>query len=103
MKILVAISNVPDTTTKIAFTDNDTKFSEDKVQYIVNPYDEWYALVRALEIKETSGGNVTIITVGPASVDADPTVNVNVTVIYFVSFYKYLFILLILFLTNTYV
>jgi electron transfer flavoprotein beta subunit len=70
MKILVCISQVPDTTTKIAFTDNDTKFNEDKVQYIVNPYDEWYALVRALEIKETSGGNVSIITVGPASVDA---------------------------------
>lgn len=70
MKILVCISQVPDTTTKIAFTDNDTKFNEDKVQYIVNPYDEWYALVRALEIKETSGGSVTIISVGAASVEA---------------------------------
>ena len=48
MKILVAISNVPDTTTKIAFTDNDTKFSTQGVQFIINPYDEWYALVRAL-------------------------------------------------------
>jgi electron transfer flavoprotein beta subunit len=70
MKILVCISQVPDTTTKIAFTDNDTRFNEDKVQYIVNPYDEWYALVRALELKETLGGNVTIITAGPAAVDA---------------------------------
>ncbi|HOY49684.1 MAG TPA: electron transfer flavoprotein beta subunit/FixA family protein, partial [Flavobacteriales bacterium] len=69
MKILVCISQVPDTTSKIAFTDNNTKFSEDKVQYIVNPYDEWYALVRALELKESLGGNVTIITVGTAAVE----------------------------------
>lgn len=70
MKILVCISQVPDTTTKISFVDNDTRFNEDKVQYIVNPYDEWYALVRALELKETLGGQVTIITVGTAAVDA---------------------------------
>lgn len=67
MKILVCISKAPDTTTKIAFTDNDTKFNEAGVQYIVNPYDEWYALVRALELTETSGGTVTTITVGPAT------------------------------------
>lgn len=70
MKILVCISKSPDTTSKIAFTDNNTKFDENGVQYIVNPYDEWYALVRALEIKETSGGNVTIITVGAAADEA---------------------------------
>lgn len=64
MKILVAISKAPDTTSKIAFADNDTKFNEAGVQYIVNPYDEWYALVRALELTETSGGTVTTITVG---------------------------------------
>ncbi len=64
MNILVCISKSPDTTSKIAFTDGNTKFDENGVQYIVNPYDEWYALVRALEIKETIGGNVTIITVG---------------------------------------
>ena len=69
MKILVCISQVPDTTSKISFTDNNTKFNEDKVQYIVNPYDEWYALVRALELKETLGGNVTIITVGTTAVE----------------------------------
>ena len=55
------------TTSKIAFTDGNTKFDENGVQYIVNPYDEWYALVRALELKETIGGNVTIITVGNAA------------------------------------
>jgi electron transfer flavoprotein beta subunit len=70
MKILVCISKAPDTTSKIAFTDGNTKFSEDGVQYIVNPYDEWYALVRALELKETLGGNVTTITVGTAADDA---------------------------------
>jgi electron transfer flavoprotein beta subunit len=66
MKILVCISKAPDTTTKISFTDGDTKFNENQVQYIMNPYDEWYALVRGLELKEVNGGTVTTITVGPA-------------------------------------
>ncbi len=64
MKILVCISNVPDTTTKISFTNNNTIFNSAGVQFIINPYDEWYALVRALELKEAQGGNVTIIHVG---------------------------------------
>ena len=70
MKILVCISKSPDTTSKIAFTDSNTKFDENGVQYIVNPYDEWYALVRALELKEANGGSVTIITVGTANDDS---------------------------------
>lgn len=70
MKILVCISKAPDTTSKIAFTDGNTKFDENGVQFIVNPYDEWYALVRALEIKEAGAANVTIITVGTAVDDA---------------------------------
>ena len=70
MNILVCISKAPDTTSKIAFTNGDTQFDENGVQYIVNPYDEWYALVRALELKEAQGGNVTIITVGTATDDA---------------------------------
>ena len=57
MKILVCISKSPDTTSKIAFTDGNTKFDENGVQYIVNPYDEWYALVRGLELKEQLGGS----------------------------------------------
>ena len=69
MKFLVCISLVPDTTTKISFVDNDTKFNGDKVQWILNPYDEWYALVRALELKEANGGNVTVINVGGAEND----------------------------------
>lgn len=72
MKILVCISKVPDTTSKINFVDNNTKFDESGVQYIVNPYDEWYALVRALELVESSSGSVTIITVGRSS--DDPTI-----------------------------
>jgi len=70
MKILVCISKAPDTTSKIAFTNHNSAFDENGVQYIVNPYDEWYALVRALEIKETSGADVTIITVGTATDEA---------------------------------
>lgn len=72
MKILVCISKAPDTTSKIAFTDGNSKFDENGVTYIVNPYDEWYALVRALEIKEAQGGNVTIISVGGA--DYEPVI-----------------------------
>ena len=72
MKLLVCISKAPDTTTKISFTDNNTQFNEAGVQYIVNPYDEWYALVRALEIIESNGGTVTTITVGTAA--DDPTI-----------------------------
>ncbi len=70
MKILVCISKAPDTTSKIAFANNNTQFDENGVQYIVNPYDEWYALVRGLELKETLGGSLTIITVGAAADDA---------------------------------
>lgn len=70
MKFLVCISKAPDTTSKIDFTDNNTKFNEAGVQYIVNPYDEWYALVRALELKEANGGTVTTITVGTAADDS---------------------------------
>lgn len=72
MKLLVCVSKAPDTTSKIAFTDGNTKFDENGVQYIVNPYDEWYALVRALELVEANGGTVTTITVGTAS--DDPTI-----------------------------
>lgn len=71
MNILVCISKVPDTTSKIAFTQNNTQFDTNNVQYIVNPSDEWYALVRALELKEAAGaGTVTIITVGGPEDDA---------------------------------
>ena len=72
MKILVCVSKTPDTTTKISFTDNNTRFNDDRVQWIVSPYDEWYSLVRALELKEANGGSVTVISVGQA--DYDPII-----------------------------
>ena len=67
MKILVCISKTPDTTAKIAFTDNNTKFAEAGVQWIINPYDEWYALVRAIELKEADASAIIhLITLGAA-------------------------------------
>ena len=73
MKILVCISKTPDTTAKIAFTDNNTKFADAGVQWIINPYDEWYALVRALELKEAGKAEaVHLIHVGGA--DSDPII-----------------------------
>lgn len=69
MKLLVCISKTPDTTSKISFDSSGKKFIEDGVQFILNPYDEWYALVRALELKEQLGGQVDLIHVGPASSD----------------------------------
>ena len=54
MKVLVCISNVPDTTTKITFTDNNTQFNTSGVQFILNPYDE-IALARAIELTEGNG------------------------------------------------
>jgi len=73
MKILVCISKTPDTTAKIAFTDNNTKFDESGVQWIINPYDEWYALVRAIELKEADPSTV-IHLVTVAGADADPII-----------------------------
>lgn len=69
MKILVCMSVVPDTTTKITFTDNNTKFNTQGVQFIINPYDE-LSLTKALEIAEKNGGTVTVATVGLADADA---------------------------------
>ncbi len=73
MKILVCISKTPDTTAKIAFTDNNTKFDSNGVQWIINPYDEWYALVRAIELKEKDASTIIhLVTVGTA--DAEPII-----------------------------
>src|ERR1700742_4657384 len=73
MKILVCISKTPDTTAKISFTQNNTKFAGDGVQWIINPYDEWYALVRAIELKEKDPATVLhLVTVGTA--DTEPVI-----------------------------
>ena len=70
MKLLVCVSKTPETTTKIKLTGDRTELDTAGVQYIMNPYDEWYALVRALELKEATGGSVTLLNVGPADNDA---------------------------------
>ncbi len=71
MKILVCISNVPDTTTKVSFNNNNTEFNTNGVQYILNPYDE-IALSRAIELTEGGKGTTTVINVGLA--DTEPTI-----------------------------
>lgn len=71
MKILVCISNVPDTTTKITFSPDNKSLVTTGIQYIINPYDE-IALTRSLELTEGAGGTVTVINVGDAS--TEPTI-----------------------------
>jgi len=71
MKILVCISNVPDTTAKITFTDNNTQLNTNGVQFILNPYDE-IALARAIELTDGGNGTVTVINVG--EVNTEPTI-----------------------------
>jgi electron transfer flavoprotein beta subunit len=70
MKILVCITHVPDTTSKIQFTDNNTKLDKNGVQFIIGPYDD-YALARAVELKEQLGATLTVLNVGEA--DTEPT------------------------------
>lgn len=74
MKILVCISNVPDTTTKIKFAEGNTSIDTTGIQWVINPWDE-LSLTRALELKDdTANGikSVTVAHVGPAS--AEPTI-----------------------------
>ncbi|MFT5926254.1 MAG: electron transfer flavoprotein beta subunit, partial [Rubritalea sp.] len=68
MKILVCISHVPDTTSKINFTDNDTQFDTTGVQFVINPNDE-FGLTRAMWFKEKQGASVDVVTVGGAEVE----------------------------------
>ena len=70
MKILVCISHVPDTTSKINFTDGDTKFDTNGVQFVINPNDE-FGLTRAMWFKEKQGATVTVVNVGGA--ETEPT------------------------------
>ncbi|MFH1004728.1 MAG: electron transfer flavoprotein subunit beta/FixA family protein [Bacteroidota bacterium] len=97
MKILVCISQVPDTTTKIVFTSDKKSFNTAGVQFIINPSDE-IALTRSLELKEAFGGTVTVINVGQKNTDpnlrkalaigADNAIRINAepTDAYFVAF-----------------
>jgi len=87
MKLLVCIAQTPDTTSKISFNADGTEFNPAGVQFIMNPYDEWYALVRACELREELGGTVVALNVGPASnettirkalaIGADEAVRIN--------------------------
>ncbi len=70
MKILVCISNVPDTTTKISFSSDNKELNTAGVQFVINPYDE-YALTRAIELKESLGGTVTVLNVGLSDTEAN--------------------------------
>lgn len=89
MKLLVCISQTPDTTAKVSFKSDGKEFDAAGVQFIMNPYDEWYALVRACELKEALGGTVTALNVGPAAnettirkalaIGADDAVRINAT------------------------
>lgn len=63
MKILVCISHVPDTTSKINFTEGDTKFDTNGVQFVINPNDE-FGLTRAMWFKEKQGASVDVVNVG---------------------------------------
>ena len=88
MNILVCISSVPDTTTKINFSDNGSKFDSSGVQFVINPYDE-FGLTKAIMLKEKHGGKVTTITVGESNIEpvirkalaigADEAVRVNMS------------------------
>src|SRR5690554_2678692 len=69
MKILVCISHVPDTTSKINFTDGDTQFDTNGVQFIMNPNDE-FGLTRAMWFKEKQGATVHVVNVGGPESDA---------------------------------
>jgi electron transfer flavoprotein beta subunit len=69
MKILVCISHVPDTTSKINFTNGDSEFDTNGVQFVINPNDE-FGLTRAIWFKEQQGATVTVINVGGPDAEA---------------------------------
>jgi len=88
MNIVVCISSVPDTTSKINFTENNTKFESSGIQFVINPNDE-FGLTKAMVLKEESGGTVKVITVGDATTEpiirktlaigADSAIRINKT------------------------
>ena len=88
MKILVCISHVPDTTSKINFTEDNTKFDSNAVQFVINPNDE-FGLTRAMWFKERQGASVDVVNVGGAeteptlrkalAIGADAAIRINTT------------------------
>jgi electron transfer flavoprotein beta subunit len=74
MKILVCISNVPDTTTKVKFVDDFKKLDVNGIQWVINPWDE-LALTRALELKDDASNGVQTVTVAHVGLTgSDPTI-----------------------------
>ena len=68
MKVLVCIGHVPDTTSKINFTSNDTEFDTNGIQFVINPHDE-FTLARAMFLKEKQGASLTVVNVGLAATE----------------------------------
>ncbi|MCB9202049.1 MAG: electron transfer flavoprotein subunit beta/FixA family protein [Flavobacteriales bacterium] len=68
MKILVAISCVPDTTSKINFTPDSKSLDKNGIQFVINPYDE-FCLTKAIQLQEQKQTNVTVVTVGDSSTE----------------------------------
>lgn len=77
MKILVCISHVPDTTSKINFSADGSEFDTNGVQYVINPYDE-FSLARAMWFKEKQGASVTVISVG--SIATEPSLRKSLAI-----------------------
>lgn len=74
MKILVCISNVPDTTTKVKFVDDSKKLDVNGIQWVINPWDE-LALTRALELKDDASNGIQLVTVAHVGTTAaEPTI-----------------------------
>lgn len=69
MKILVCISHVPDTTSKINFINADSEFDTNGVQFVINPNDE-FGLTRAIWFQEQQGAHITVVNVGNADAEA---------------------------------
>ena len=94
MKILVCISHVPDTTSKINFTDDNTKFDSNTLQFVINPNDE-FGLTRAMWFKERQGASVDVVNVGGAeteptlrkalAIGADAAIRINTTCLLYTS------------------
>jgi electron transfer flavoprotein beta subunit len=74
MKILVCISNVPDTTTKVKFVENNKKLDVNGIQWVINPWDE-LSLTRALELKDNASNGIASVTVAHVGLPgAEPTI-----------------------------
>lgn len=74
MKILVCISNVPDTTTKVKFTEGDSRLDTNGIQWVINPWDE-LSLTRALELKDDGNTGVKSVSVAHVGLSSsEPTI-----------------------------